>query len=70
MNRVRAIVQKDRPLYTKNYSMRRRQREARIRVLLAGICSTDLEIIQGYMGFKDILGHEFFGVVEASPDPA
>lgn len=42
--------------------------EARIRVSLAGICSTDLEIAKGYMGFEGILGHEFVGVVEAAPD--
>src|SRR6266480_291219 len=38
--------------------------EALIRVLQAGICNTDLEIIQGYMGFRGVLGHEFVGVVE------
>lgn len=44
--------------------------EARIRVSLAGICSTDLEIAKGYMGFQGVLGHEFVGVVEAAPDRA
>ncbi|HLI69698.1 MAG TPA: alcohol dehydrogenase catalytic domain-containing protein [Ktedonobacteraceae bacterium] len=38
--------------------------EALIRVLLAGICNTDLEIVRGYMGFQGVLGHEFVGVVE------
>lgn len=38
--------------------------EALIRVSLAGICNTDLEIIRGYLGFTGILGHEFVGVVE------
>ena len=38
--------------------------EALIRVLLAGICNTDLEITRGYMAFQGILGHEFVGVVE------
>ena len=38
--------------------------EALIRVLLAGICNTDLEIISGYMSFQGVLGHEFVGVVE------
>jgi threonine dehydrogenase-like Zn-dependent dehydrogenase len=38
--------------------------EALIRVLLAGICNTDLEIIRGYMGFTGIPGHEFVGIVE------
>ncbi len=40
--------------------------EALVRVSMAGICSTDLEIIKGYMGFKGIPGHEFVGVVEES----
>ena len=38
---------------------------AKIRVRLAGICQTDLEIIKGYMGFSGILGHEFVGTVSA-----
>jgi threonine dehydrogenase-like Zn-dependent dehydrogenase len=42
--------------------------EARIRVKMAGVCNTDLEIIKGYMGFQGILGHEFVGVVEDAPD--
>ncbi|HSG14704.1 MAG TPA: alcohol dehydrogenase catalytic domain-containing protein [Anaerolineae bacterium] len=39
-----------------------------IRVSLAGICSTDLEIVKGYAGFEGVLGHEFVGVVEEGPD--
>ena len=38
--------------------------EALIRVKLAGICNTDIEITKGYMGFSGILGHEFVGIVE------
>src|SRR5947209_15732485 len=38
--------------------------EALIRVLLAGICNTDLEITRGYLGFRGVLGHEFVGIVE------
>jgi threonine dehydrogenase-like Zn-dependent dehydrogenase len=41
-----------------------REGEALIRVLLVGICNTDLEILRGYMGFTGVLGHEFVGVVE------
>jgi len=45
--------------------------EARIQVTMAGICSTDLHILQGYMGFTGILGHEFVGkVMEAPDDPS
>jgi threonine dehydrogenase-like Zn-dependent dehydrogenase len=42
--------------------------EALIRVMLAGICNTDLEIVRGYMGFRGVLGHEFVGMVEACAD--
>ncbi|TAE60418.1 MAG: alcohol dehydrogenase [Nostocales cyanobacterium] len=38
--------------------------EALIKVLRAGICNTDLELIRGYYPYKGILGHEFVGVVE------
>ncbi len=41
--------------------------EAIIRVHKAGICNTDLEIMQGYLGFMGILGHEFVGTVEEAP---
>ncbi|RMH03507.1 MAG: alcohol dehydrogenase [Nitrospirae bacterium] len=40
------------------------QDEALVRVRRAGICATDLQMIQGYMAFSGILGHEFVGVVE------
>ncbi len=38
-----------------------------VRVSLAGVCNTDLELVKGYMGFRGILGHEFVGVVEDGP---
>ncbi len=38
--------------------------EALIRILSAGICNTDLELIKGYMGYQGVLGHEFVGIVE------
>jgi threonine dehydrogenase-like Zn-dependent dehydrogenase len=41
--------------------------EALVRVLLSGICNTDLEIARGYARFQGTIGHEFVGVVEASP---
>ena len=39
--------------------------EILVRVLHAGICETDLQLTQGYMGFHGILGHEFVGVAES-----
>jgi len=38
---------------------------ARIRVLAAGICGTDKEILKGYQRFEGVPGHEFVGIVEA-----
>ena len=38
-----------------------------IRVSMAGICGTDLQLLEGYAGFRGIPGHEFVGVVEAAP---
>jgi len=38
--------------------------EALVRVLVAGICGTDLEMLRGYKGFRGVPGHEFVGVVE------
>ncbi len=43
---------------------RRPAGQALVRVLLSGICNTDLELVRGYHGFSGILGHEFVGVVE------
>ena len=42
--------------------------EALVRVLLSGICNTDLEIVRGYAGFHGTIGHEFVGIVESAPD--
>ena len=36
-----------------------REGEALLKIRLAGICNTDLEIGRGYKGFSGILGHEF-----------
>ncbi len=41
-----------------------RRGEALVKVRYAGICSTDLEILKGYMDFSGIPGHEFVGTVE------
>jgi len=36
---------------------------ALVKVHLAGICATDLQIFKGYMGFTGVPGHEFVGSV-------
>ncbi len=38
--------------------------EALVRVLRAGICNTDVELLRGYCPFTGVLGHEFVGMVE------
>jgi len=42
--------------------------EALVKVQLAGICATDLALIQGYYPFKGILGHEFYGHIIEAPN--
>ena len=37
--------------------------EVLIKVLLAGVCSTDLEMVKGYYAFTGVPGHEFVGLV-------
>jgi len=44
--------------------------EALVRVRLAGVCNTDLELVRGYMSFRGVPGHEFVGeVVRADGAP-
>jgi threonine dehydrogenase-like Zn-dependent dehydrogenase len=42
--------------------------EAVVRVRLAGICATDLEMMKGYFPFTGVLGHEFVGEVVDAPE--
>lgn len=44
-----------------------RPAECLIRVTHAGICGTDLQMLDGYADFTGTLGHEFAGVVEEAP---
>lgn len=41
--------------------------EALVKVRLAGVCSTDLEMVKGYYPFRGVMGHEFVGEVAAGP---
>ena len=40
---------------------------ALVKVHLAGICATDLQILKGYMDFTGVPGHEFVGSVSEGP---
>jgi threonine dehydrogenase-like Zn-dependent dehydrogenase len=57
--RTPRIVERDRPEPGEG--------DALVRVALAGVCNTDLELVRGYMGFSGTLGHEFVGTVEQGP---
>lgn len=60
----KAIYREDlpKPVPTKTQSL--------IKIMSAGICSTDKEILRGYRpNFRGVMGHEFTGIVEASDDP-
>jgi threonine dehydrogenase-like Zn-dependent dehydrogenase len=41
--------------------------ECLIRVIYAGICGTDLQMLEGYAEFNGVPGHEFVGLVEVAP---
>jgi len=43
--------------------------EALIRVALAGVCDTDVQLAAGYMAFEGVPGHEFVGTVVEGPAP-
>jgi 2-desacetyl-2-hydroxyethyl bacteriochlorophyllide A dehydrogenase len=45
----------------------RAAKEARVRVLTAGICATDLALLDGLYSFEGVPGHEFVGIVEEGP---
>lgn len=62
---MKAVVFDNELRFVEDYPMPEpHNNEALIRILMAGICSTDIEITKGYMGFKGVIGHEFVGVVE------
>ena len=51
----------------KDLPMPERAGDCLIRVSRAGICGTDLQILEGYAEFTGVPGHEFVGVVEQAP---
>src|SRR5260221_3980693 len=44
--------------------------ESIVKVILAGLCGTDLELTRGYMEYRGVPGHEFVGRVIQSESPA
>jgi threonine dehydrogenase-like Zn-dependent dehydrogenase len=57
------------PRYVDDHPFAPRPDEAVLRLLVGGVCATDLELVKGYMGFEGVLGHEWVGVVEQAPEP-
>ncbi|MCO5166515.1 MAG: alcohol dehydrogenase catalytic domain-containing protein [Planctomycetes bacterium] len=64
---MRALVWDGEALRLEERAAPRADGRARVRVLLAGVCSTDLQLLRGYMGFRGVPGHEVVGVVEEGP---
>lgn len=66
---MRALVLNNKLLLNREYpTPDPKEGEALVQVTQAGICSTDLEIVRGYMGFHGVLGHEFVGIVKQAKD--
>jgi threonine dehydrogenase-like Zn-dependent dehydrogenase len=65
---MKALRVEDNKLKLTDSAVPRREGEALVRMTMAGICNTDIEIARGYADFRGTLGHEFVGVVEESPD--
>lgn len=58
------VVDETTRLALREVPFRLHEGDVRVRVVAAGICGTDLQILEGYAGFAGIPGHEFVGVVE------
>ena len=59
-----AITRRNHAVVVRKPVPRLRAGWALVRVRLAGICNTDIEILRGYHNFHGTLGHEFVGDVE------
>ena len=60
---MRALWLENRRLSLRDVPEPHRENEVLVRVLLAGICNTDIELTRGYYPFTGIPGHEFVGEV-------
>ncbi|MFO0974843.1 MAG: alcohol dehydrogenase catalytic domain-containing protein [Planctomycetaceae bacterium] len=60
---MRAVVFDGQLRFVESYQMRAgKPGEVAVDVIKAGICETDIQLCQGYMGFSGVLGHEFVGI--------
>ena len=61
-------LEKEQLVFRSDVPLPQESGEALLRVRLAGICGTDLELLKGYYPFAGIPGHEFVGEVVALPE--
>ena len=67
---MKSLWLENQSLSLREVSLPNKPGEALIKVRLAGICGTDLELVRGYYPFTGVPGHEFVGEVVESPDKA
>jgi threonine dehydrogenase-like Zn-dependent dehydrogenase len=67
---MKALWLENNQISLRDIAQPQRQNEAVIKIRMAGICSTDLELVKGYYPFTGVPGHEFVGDVVSTPDPA
>ncbi|HJU12080.1 MAG TPA: alcohol dehydrogenase catalytic domain-containing protein, partial [Candidatus Binataceae bacterium] len=61
---MRALVLDPGPILREDYpNPRPGACDSLIKVRMAGVCGTDLELAQGYMNYRGIPGHEFVGEI-------
>ncbi len=65
---MKSIWLENQTLSLHNLPLPEKPGEALIRIRLAGICGTDLELVRGYYPFTGIPGHEFVGEVVSIAD--
>lgn len=65
-----ALYLDDSPRLVSDYpEPKRRPGEALLRMRLAGICDTDLQLVRGYMQYRGVLGHEVVADVVDADNP-
>jgi 2-desacetyl-2-hydroxyethyl bacteriochlorophyllide A dehydrogenase len=65
---MKALWLEDRQLSVREVDTPEAGDEALVRVLLSGVCGTDIELTRGYYPYTGIVGHEFVGEVVSAPD--
>jgi threonine dehydrogenase-like Zn-dependent dehydrogenase len=67
---MHALWLEDNKISIRDIPQPRKPDEALIKIRLAGICSTDLELVKGYYPYTGVIGHEFVGEVVEADDPS